>query len=236
MDLKYFDNKIDQSWLEILYPFLESKDMDNIYNTLIKRKSQNINIYPNSDNTFNAFKYCKLKDLKVVILGQDPYHTPGVADGLAFSSGKKDYLPPSLRNIIKEIGLEYKIDNPNSYFKDGNYSLKHWAEQGVLLLNTALTVEESTPSLHIELWKPFIEYTINSISINKTEQPIYLLWGAHAAKYDKWINPKATIYRSVHPSPLSAHNGFFGCNHFSAVNSLISFLTPEYKEIQWLPS
>ncbi|CAM5196935.1 uracil-DNA glycosylase [Alishewanella longhuensis] len=174
-------------------------------------------IYPPDSEIFNAFKLTALDNLKVVILGQDPYHGPNQAHGLAFSVRPSVRVPPSLLNIYKELALEYADFQPP---KHG--FLQSWAEQGVLLLNTVLTVEANQPNSHrLFGWEQFTDQVIRQIS-QHTEQVIFLLWGSHAQKKAKLIDAKRHhILTAPHPSPLSAHRGFLGCGHFLQTNSLL---------------
>ncbi|MCB5225496.1 uracil-DNA glycosylase [Alishewanella sp. 16-MA] len=174
-------------------------------------------IYPPSNEVFNAFKLTPLAQLKVVILGQDPYHGPNQAHGLAFSVRAGVKVPPSLRNIYKELALEYA-----DFSATDQGCLQRWAEQGVLLLNTVLTVEANSPNSHQKLgWEMFTDFVIQQISAH-SEQVVFLLWGSHAQKKARLIDAQRHhILTAPHPSPLSAHRGFFGCGHFLQTNSLL---------------
>ena len=175
-------------------------------------------IYPPAQDVFSAFKLCELAQVKVFILGQDPYHGPGQAHGLAFSVQDGIKIPPSLRNIFKE--LEQDIPNFKSP-KSGNLSA--WAKQGVLLLNTVLTVQEGQAHSHKNKgWEVFTDYVIKQVS-DHLEGVVFLLWGRPAQSKSHLIDDsKHHILTSVHPSPLSAHRGFFGCRHFSQTNHLLT--------------
>lgn len=173
-------------------------------------------IYPNMNDIFNALRYTAYHDVKAVILGQDPYHGAGQAHGLCFSVKKGTPPPPSLQNIFKEINSELGIPIPN------HGELTDWARNGVLLMNTALTVREGQPNSHRgHGWEIFTDRVIELL--NDRETPIvFLLWGANARAKTKLItNPKHLILQCAHPSPLSAHNGFFGCGHFKAANEFL---------------
>ncbi len=192
-------------------------------------------VCPNKDDVFNAFKYCDYQDLKVVIIGQDPYHDivklppnrTTRATGLAFGNNEDTLvLSPSLRNIIKE--LETDLDEVSLNL---DITLKSWAKQGVLLLNTALTVEEGSPESHLKIWDGFAEVVIRHISKAKPGT-IFLLWGNHAKKFKKVIGPDCWVFEAAHPSPLSASRGFFGCNHFSKVNDNLHIQGKS--EIKWI--
>ncbi|RUO45844.1 uracil-DNA glycosylase [Pseudidiomarina aquimaris] len=174
-------------------------------------------IFPPSEQVFNAFKYTKLEELKVVILGQDPYHGQGQAHGLCFSVPKGVKLPPSLRNIYKAIRHDYPDYQPPEHG-----DLTHWAEQGVLLLNTVLTVEEGKAHSHASWgWERFTDSVIEKIN-DHCEGVVFLLWGAHAQKKGALIDrQRHHVLTAVHPSPLSAHRGFLTCGHFRRTNELL---------------
>lgn len=173
-------------------------------------------IYPQKENIFSAFKLTPYKDIKIVILGQDPYHGKGQAHGLAFSVEKGIPNPPSLQNIFKELQNE----GEGTCFKHG--SLENWAKQGIFLLNTTLTVREGCPNSHVKLgWNIFTDEVIKLIN-QKKEPVIFLLWGNNARNKKQFItNSHHIVLETVHPSPLSANRGFFGCNHFKKVNEIL---------------
>ncbi len=173
-------------------------------------------IYPPAQQIFTALNLCPLEEVCVVILGQDPYHSEGQAHGLAFSVPDGIPIPPSLRNIYKEIGSDIGIKAPTS----GN--LERWAEQGVLLLNTTLTVATGAPGSHAGWgWEHFTDAIIKTVSTER-EHVVFLLWGTHAkAKIDFIDRSKHLVLTAPHPSPLSAHRGFFGCRHFSKTNEYL---------------
>ena len=183
-------------------------------------------IYPKADEIFTAFKLTSYKDCKIVLLGQDPYHGENQARGLAFSVKKGVPLPPSLKNIYKEIHNEYGYEMSNSGY------LEKWARQGILLLNTALTVVAGNANSHSKIgWEIFTDNVIKYL--NDREEPlIFILWGNNAKSKKKLINTqKHYILEGVHPSPLSANRGFFGCNHFIRANDILRELGE--KEIDW---
>ncbi len=184
-------------------------------------------IYPNMYDIFNALKYTSYADTKVVILGQDPYHGPNQAHGLSFSVQKGIMPPPSLVNIYKEIEAEFGVTMPKDY---GN--LTKWAKQGVLLLNTTLTVRAHNANSHKDAgWHIFTDNVIKKL--NERQDPVvFLLWGSHSIKKKSLIDEtKHLVLTSVHPSPLSAYRGFFGCGHFRTAND---FLTAKGKTpIDW---
>ena len=173
-------------------------------------------IYPNSDDIFNAFHFTPLSEVKVVILGQDPYHNVGQAHGLCFSVKPDVEIPPSLVNIYKELEEDLGCKVPNNGY------LKKWAEQGVLMLNTVLTVRAHQAASHQgKGWEKFTDAVIEAV--NAQDRPIvYMLWGKPAqSKIPMLTNPKHLILKAPHPSPLSAYRGFFGCKHFSQANAFL---------------
>ena len=183
-------------------------------------------IYPDMNDIFNALKLTSFEDTKVVIIGQDPYHGEGQAHGLCFSVKKGVTPPPSLKNIFKELNTDIGKPIP----KDGE--LTEWAKQGVLLLNNVLTVREGQPASHKGMgWEIFTDRIISEL--NKKQTPVvFLLWGAHAQKKAEIItNPIHYKLKAVHPSPLSASRGFFGCKHFSETNKILR--KENLKEIEW---
>ncbi len=183
-------------------------------------------IYPHMDNIFNALKYTDYKDVKVVILGQDPYHQPNQAHGLCFSVLKGVNPPPSLQNMYKEIHAEYGYSIPS------HGELTYWAEQGVLMMNTVLTVRESQPNSHKGMgWEIFTDNVISLLNL-RPEPMVFLLWGANARAKKKIItNPNHLVLESAHPSPLSAYNGFFGNGHFKKANEFLK--SKGMTEIDW---
>ena len=183
-------------------------------------------VYPDMNDIFNALKLTSFEDTKVVIIGQDPYHGEGQAHGLCFSVKKGVTPPPSLKNIFKELNADIGKPIP----KDGE--LTEWAKQGVLLLNNVLTVREGQPASHKGMgWEIFTDRIISEL--NKKQTPVvFLLWGAHAQKKAEIItNPIHYKLKAVHPSPLSASRGFFGCKHFSETNKIL--IKENLKEIEW---
>lgn len=174
-------------------------------------------IYPAQEDVFNAFKYSELDEVKVVILGQDPYHGPHQAHGLCFSVQPGIKPPPSLANIYKELAQDIA-----GFVIPEHGDLRYWAEQGVLLLNAVLTVEQGKAHSHAKIgWEQFTDAAIRKLSENRTGV-VFLLWGNHAQQKAHLIDTtKHHILTAPHPSPLSAHRGFLGCGHFSRVNSLL---------------
>lgn len=203
------------SWKEFIKEESQ-KDYFHRIEDIVAKDSNNGDIFPKHKDLFSAYNLCPIDKLKVVILGQDPYHGPGQAHGLAFSVPKGIPVPPSLQNIYKEIKADLKLDT----FEHG--CLASWAEQGVFLLNSVLTVRSGLPGSHRDFgWQRFTDETINVI--NRIDKPIvFLLWGNYAkAKRGLLTNKYHRILEAPHPSPLSAHNGFFGCKHFSKTNDFL---------------
>lgn len=194
--------------------------------TFLRREYATKEIYPPKEDVYNAFRLCPLSELKLVILGQDPYHGKGEAHGLAFSVKEGVPLPPSLKNIFKEIS-----DDVNSpYHKNGD--LTYLAEQGVLLLNTCLTVEKDKPLSHRNKgWEIFTDAVITSIA--EMDRPlVFMLWGNHAKSKASLIYKRDhLVLKAAHPSPLSASRGFFGCGHFSRANEFLK--AKGLSEIRW---
>ena len=192
----------------------------------VKDEYEKKTIYPKKNEVFNAFRYTDFDNVKVVILGQDPYHGPNQAEGLSFSVSNEVLKPPSLQNIFKELESDLGIHFPKSN------SLKPWAKQCVLLLNAVLTVEEHKPTSHKGRgWETFTDDVIKIL--NEKEEPlVFILWGAYArSKKELITNPKHLIIESAHPSPFSARNGFFGSKPFSRTNAFLK--SNGLKEIDW---
>ena len=204
------------TWSTILETEKQKPYFTDLLNFIQQERQNGKTVYPSSEDVFNALEYTPLEKVKVVILGQDPYHGPNQAHGLCFSVQKGVKTPPSLTNIYKEI----KNDLGHPIPSHGN--LTTWAKQGVFLLNTVLTVEESLAHSHKNKgWEKFTDTLIQKIS-DACPHIVFLLWGAPAQKKEKLINTeKHTILKAPHPSPLSAHRGFFGCNHFSLANAAL---------------
>lgn len=208
------DVKIEASWKELLNEEFSQPYFQNIRLHLKTEKQQGKIIYPPGSQIFNAFNTTPVDKLKVVILGQDPYHGPGQAHGLSFSVPPGVPPPPSLLNIFKELRDDIGIEIP----RHGN--LTAWAMQGVFLLNASLTVRAAEPMSHSKIgWAEFTNAVIRKISTEK-DHVVFMLWGKFAQEKRTLINEnKHLILRSVHPSPLSAHAGFMGCKHFSKANA-----------------
>lgn len=206
---------IGNDWDEILKDEWAKPYYQNL-RQFLKAEYSSQKIYPHMNDIFNALKYTSFENTKVVIIGQDPYHGQGQAHGLCFSVKKGVMAPPSLKNIFKELEMDIGKPIPS------HGELTEWAKQGVLLLNTVLTVREGQPTSHSKMgWEIFTDRVINEL--NRKETPVvFLLWGAHAQKKAELItNPLHHKLRTVHPSPLSASRGFFGCRHFSKANEIL---------------
>jgi uracil-DNA glycosylase len=204
---------IEKSWKIILHNEFEKDYFKKIVHFLDNEKANNKIAYPTEENIFNAFNKCSFEKIKVVLLGQDPYHGPEQAHGLSFSVLPPALPPPSLKNIFKELLDDVQVPIP----KHGN--LEKWATQGILLLNTSLTVRANEPMSHSKIgWETFTDTIIQKISDQK-ENIVFMLWGKFAQQKKILIDEKKhLILEAAHPSPLSAYNGFWGCKHFSKTN------------------
>ncbi len=213
---------ITENWKLVLNEEFEKTYFQEIISFLDHQKKLGKTIFPEESLIFNAFNQTSFEDIHVVILGQDPYHGANQAHGLSFSVPDGIKLPPSLKNIFKELGSDIGKEIP----KSGN--LIHWAKQGILLLNASLTVEENKPMSHSKIgWNLFTDAVIKKISQEKTNV-IFILWGKFAQEKEKLIDPeKHFILKAAHPSPLSAYNGFWGCKHFSKTNELLKSIKKE---------
>ena len=209
--------KLEESWKGVLKGEFEKDYMKKLRSFLQSQQDQGRIIYPGNNLIFNAFAHTPFDKVKVVIIGQDPYHGANQAHGLSFSVQKGVQIPPSLQNIFKELQAEYKdFQIP----KHGD--LSSWADQGVLLLNASLTVEASMPGSHQNQgWEIFTDRVIQILS-EKRSGIVFLLWGKYAqAKASLIDHNKHQILMAAHPSPFSAYNGFFGCNHFILTNEYL---------------
>ncbi len=218
--------KIEKSWENQLKHYFKTEEWKNLA-SFIKNEYKTKTIYPKPGDIFNSFNSTPFEKVKVIILGQDPYHGPKQAHGLSFSVPDKTTIPPSLKNIYKEIqndlGINKDLDNGN---------LESLAKQGVLLLNSVLTVEKGKPGSHAKIgWEEFTDYVIKKLSEEKTHC-VFILWGNYAKQKGKNIKKeKHLILESTHPSPFSAYNGFFGNKHFSKTNEYLK--KHGKKEIHW---
>lgn len=209
--------QLDESWKYNLAEFLLSPQMDALRDFLLQEKQQNKVIYPPRSLIFNALNTTPLNQVKVVIIGQDPYHGPNQAHGLSFSVQRGVALPPSLRNIFHELHTDLGVPIPR------HGDLTHWAEQGVLLLNSVLTVEAGQPTSHQKQgWEDFTDHVIDVLN-QQREHIVFILWGAYAQRKGQRIDPnKHLILKAAHPSPLAANRGgFFGCKVFSKSNNYL---------------
>ena len=207
--------KIGNEWDELLKGEFQSEYYQNL-RAALKREYAEFTVYPPQDEIFNALRHTTYSDVKAVLLGQDPYHGPGQAQGLCFSVRPGVDYPPSLRNIFQELEADMGVPAPP------NGSLIPWAERGVLLLNTTLTVRQGQANSHKDLgWTNFTDAFIQKL--NEREKPmVFLLWGGNARSKKALItNKKHLILEAPHPSPLSAYHGFFGCRHFSKCNEFL---------------
>jgi uracil-DNA glycosylase len=207
--------KISNDWLDTIGAEFEKPYYLNLRQFLL-REYRSRKVFPSADDIFNAFHFTPLKDVKILLLGQDPYHNENQAMGLSFAVPPEQDIPPSLVNIYKELQDDLGCEIPN------NGNLKKWADEGVLLLNTVLTVRAHQAYSHQgQGWEQFTDAVISAV--NAQDRPIvYFLWGRPAqAKRSMLNNPKHLVLEAPHPSPLSAYRGFFGCKHFSKANDFL---------------
>lgn len=206
--------KLEPSWKRQLLPEFEQTYMHELRQFLQQRKQARADVYPPSELLFNAFNTTPFDKVKVVILGQDPYHGPGQAHGLCFSVLPGVPVPPSLRNIYTELGTDLGLQAPEHGY------LQAWAEQGVFLLNSVLTVERGNAGAHQgKGWERFTDAAVRALA-EQREGLVFMLWGSYAQKKGQFIDrTRHCVLRSPHPSPLSAYRGFMGCRHFSKANA-----------------
>lgn len=211
------DPKIEESWKSKLIDEFRQPYFAELKSFVLSERNNGRIIYPPGPQIFNAFEYTPFDRVKVVIIGQDPYHGPGQAHGLAFSVNGVQTLPPSLRNIFKELKSDLGLTIPQ------HGDLTKWAKQGVLLLNATLTVEAGQPGSHQNKgWEQFTDTVIRKIS-NEKSGVVFLLWGRFAQAKEQLIDAsRHHILKAAHPSPFSADRGFFGCRHFSKTNELLT--------------
>ena len=209
------DVKIEPTWQKVLNKEFKAPYFKELI-SFVKKAYANKTIYPKGSDIFKAFDLCPLNQVKVVLLGQDPYHGPGQAHGLCFSVPKGIAHPPSLKNILKELNSDVGISKTSG-------DLTTWAKQGVLLLNATLTVDASKAGSHQKRgWETFTDAVIKTISQEK-ENVVFILWGSYAQKKEQLIDgTKHHIIKSVHPSPLSSYRGFFGSKPFSKTNDFLT--------------
>ncbi|MDD9899400.1 MAG: uracil-DNA glycosylase [Alphaproteobacteria bacterium] len=220
--------KMDPSWLEAIGGEFDQPYMKTLRQFLAAEKDAGQVIYPPGSQIFNAMNTTKFDDVRVVILGQDPYHGPGQAHGLCFSVQDGVPPPPSLVNIYKEIASELGTPVPQSG------DLTHWAEQGVLLLNATLTVRRAQAGSHQNKgWETFTDAVIRAVN-DKHDNVVFMLWGSYAQKKGAIVDRKRhLVLTAPHPSPLSAHRGFFGCGHFTKANDYLA--AHNKPAINWMP-
>ena len=214
-----------RDWSKYLSVEKEKQYFRNLHTFLNNRST--FDIYPPRGSWFKAFEYSSFTSSRVIILGQDPYHGEGQAEGLSFSVPKGITIPPSLRNIYKELNSD-EVD----FSQPEHGNLVSWAQQGVLLLNSVLTVEKNSPAAHANHgWEIFTDHVIRVLNDNK-QHLVFILWGAYANKKSELIDSdRHLILSSAHPSPFSAHKGFFGCKHFSQANEYL--LSTKQQPISW---
>ncbi len=217
--------KIEEGWKKLLEEEFSKPYFVDLVDFVKKEYSEQI-VFPKGKEIFNAFEHCHLSNLKVVILGQDPYHGPGQAHGLSFSVREGVPFPPSLLNIFKELNRDLGLSMP------ANGDLCRWADQGVLLLNATLTVRAHQAGSHQKKgWEEFTDAVIRKIATEKSNI-VFMLWGAYAQKKAAFIDEKRHLkLHAPHPSPLSAHRGFLGCGHFSQANDYLR--ESGLEEIKW---
>ena len=216
---------LPQGWAKVLSEEFKKPYYRELYKK-IKSEYETKVVYPPSEEIFTAYNLTDLDNVKVLIIGQDPYHEPGQAHGLSFSVKPGIQIPPSLQNIYKELHDELGLYIPNNGY------LTKWAEQGVMMLNTVLTVRAHAANSHRGIgWEEFTDATIRTL--NEMDKPIvYLLWGSNAGSKEKMLNnPKQLVLKAPHPSPLSSYRGFFGCNHFIKCNEFLK--ANGLEEIDW---
>ena len=217
--------KLEKGWSRHLKGEFEKPYMVELREFLDKEYGGGKTIYPKKDEIFSAFNYTPLDKVKVVIIGQDPYHGKDQAHGLSFSVKPGVRVPPSLQNIYKELNRDLKLNIPSHGY------LVDWAKQGVLLLNATLTVEGGKAGSHQNKgWESFTDFVVDVLNREK-ENLIFVLWGSYAQKKGENISDKHLVLKSTHPSPFSAHRGFLGCGHFSKINQQLGRLGE--KEINW---
>lgn len=209
--------KLDASWKAVLAPEFETPRMKTLRSFLLAEKASGKRIFPKGSEWFRALDLTPLDNVRVVILGQDPYHGEGQAHGLCFSVRPGVRPPPSLVNIYKELESDLGLPRPRHGF------LEHWAQQGVLLLNSVLTVEMGLAASHQKKgWEEFTDAVIRAVN-ERPDPVVFMLWGSYAQKKAAFVDPsRHLVLKAAHPSPLSAYNGFLGCRHFSQANAFLT--------------
>jgi len=210
------DVRIENSWKEVLFEEFDKPYFQSLI-SFVKEEYKTNKIFPPGSLIFNSFDKCAFEDVKVVIVGQDPYHGDNQANGLCFSVNDGTKFPPSLQNIFKELQQDMNVSYPTS----GN--LERWATQGVLLLNATLTVRAHTAGSHQKKgWEEFTDAVLKEVS-NRKGGIVFILWGAYAQRKGEFLDSeKHLVLKAAHPSPFSAHSGFFGCKHFSKTNEFLN--------------
>ena len=232
-NIKELLNAIDTDFKDLLLEIYGDnvsyfKDLENFLNTEYDKFKGFCQIYPRKENIFAAFNKFNIRDTKVIIIGQDPYHGPNQAMGLCFSVQDNVTIPPSLKNIYREIEDDVLDCNQENH-KNGD--LTYLAEQGILLLNTSLTVRQSKAGSHSKIWQTFTKLLLEKLT-QKTENIVFLLWGNHAKKHKGFVKNKHIFLEATHPSPLGANRGgWFGCKHFSKTNEILKSLNKPY--VDW---
>jgi len=217
--------QLSQNWQKILQKELAKPNILKIPELIAKEENNGLIVYPPAELVFNSLKFSDFEDIKVVIMGQDPYHGSGQANGLSFSVSEGIKPPPSLRNIFKELKADINFKIP----KHGN--LEKWAQQGVLMLNSSLTVSAGKAGSHKKLgWECFTDGIIKKLG-NRSKPLVFILWGRQAQKKENLIQANHLLLKAAHPSPLSAYKGFFGCRHFSKTNLFLC--QNNENEIDW---
>lgn len=206
------------TWTDVLGAEKAQTYFQNVLHTVRQERASGKVIYPPASDVFNAFRYTEFEDVKVVILGQDPYHNANQAHGLAFSVMPGVVVPPSLLNIYRELS-----DDIEGFVSPNHGCLTSWAQQGVLLLNSVLTVREHQANSHANLgWETFTDRVIEQINAYR-QNVVFMLWGSHAQKKGSIVDSnKHLVLKASHPSPLSVYRGFFGCKHFSQANDYLT--------------
>ena len=214
--LKKAQDKIRPSWRQLLEQEFEKQYFADLTHALSDRYLSNRQIYPPLDQIFASLSFVEFKETKIIIIGQDPYHSENKANGLAFSVNKGQRIPPSLTNIFKELSSDMQIEIPKTGCLSG------WCKQGVLLLNTVLTVEKGLPNSHKNIgWETFTSFIVKIINDQLTSC-VFMLWGMNANKFNNLLDKsKHLVMSAPHPSPFSARTGFFGCKHFSKANKFL---------------
>jgi len=227
MEKEELEQIVHPSWVKILLPLFNDSRMNDLLLFMDEEIAKGYTIYPEKKNVFRAFQLCSFDDLRICIIGMDPYHGPNQATGLCFAVGEGIKPPPSLLNIIKELDDNY----PEGFFPPYNYNLENWAKHGCLMLNTALTVRANSPGSHSKQWLWFTEEVIKRIQEYRCGL-IFVRWGNHAKQF-KINSETQNILDAGHPSPLNTSVPFRGCKHFLKINEIIKEQNGEEFQINW---